>query len=525
MAGSPGMEQGFNPGKAAIADWGPYMKSLCGEACICQSATAGSVNASTSQVLGDADTRPFWAAGLQGQDQIVSMGDTGMDMNHCFFTDTSVSFPGNQRTDGEGIPYYLSISARKVVYYRGLADFVDAEGHGTHCAGSMIGAQSGSSSYWQGMAPGAYMAFTDIGSGTSGSLGPPTVLSRDYYPFPYAVGSRVDSESWGTDVTSYDNMCREVDIFTYVHQDFLTFFAAGNSGGLQQDDTVGSPAVSKNCVAVGAGLTANYNGTVEQSDSVALTPYQLVVTGGIPGSGTDNNTAFQLHSANIGVSTSGLLSAASPLRLVAAQPADACKVLSNAAAAKGAFVLAIRGNCTYTTKASLAQKAGAAGLILVNSNNTGFFNINPDSSSNAQINIPVLGMPRLPAIPIFRSLLAGFPLTGVLKSLTLPSARWESLAFFSSIGPTPDNRYKPDIVAPGTTISAAASLPPGTNSNDCALSVDRGTSMATPIAAGSATLVRQYFTDGWYPTGQPNASAAFAPSASLIKAVLIGMCS
>lgn len=62
----------------------------------------------------------------------------------------------------------------------------------------------------------------------------------------------------------------------------------------------------------------------------------------------------------------------------------------------------------------------------------------------------------------------------------------------------------------------------GSNSNDCALSVDRGTSMATPIAAGSATLVRQYFTDGWYPTGQPNASAAFAPSASLIKAVLIG---
>lgn len=32
---------------------------------ICQSATAGSVDPTTSQVLGDADTRPFWAAGLQ----------------------------------------------------------------------------------------------------------------------------------------------------------------------------------------------------------------------------------------------------------------------------------------------------------------------------------------------------------------------------------------------------------------------------------------------------------------------------
>ena len=71
----------------------------------------------------------------------------------------------------------------------------------------------------------------------------------------------------------------------------------------------------------------------------------------------------------------------------------------------------------------MVQMAGAAGLIMVNSNNTGFFNINPDSPSNVQINIPVLGMPRLPAIPIFRSLLAGAPLTGALKSLPLPSGQ------------------------------------------------------------------------------------------------------
>jgi hypothetical protein len=32
--------------------------------------------------------------------------------------------------------------------------------------------------------------------------------------------------------------------------------------------------------------------------------------------------------------------------------------------------------------------------------------------------------------------------------------RFESLAYFTSIGPTTDNRIKPDIIAPGTTISA-----------------------------------------------------------------------
>lgn len=37
---------------------------------------------------------------------------------------------------------------------------------------------------------------------------------------------------------------------------------------------------------------------------------------------------------------------------------------------------------------------------------------------------------------------------------TLPKERFESLASFTSIGPTLDGRIKPDIIAPGTTISA-----------------------------------------------------------------------
>ena len=41
-----------------------------------------------------------------------------------------------------------------------------------------------------------------------------------------------------------------------------------------------------------------------------------------------------------------------------------------------------------------------------------------------------------------------------IASNSLPRERFESLAFFTSIGPTPDGRIKPDIVAPGTTISA-----------------------------------------------------------------------
>ena len=49
-----------------------------------------------------------------------------------------------------------------------------------------------------------------------------------------------------------------------------------------------------------------------------------------------------------------------------------------------------------------------------------------------------------------------------------------------------------------------------------------GTSMATPAAAGTATVARQYFVDGWWPAGTgAGASPGFHPSAAMLKAVLI----
>ena len=62
---------------------------------------------------------------------------------------------------------------------------------------------------------------------------------------------------------------------------------------------------------------------------------------------------LQLHNSNMGAADpSGLISAATSLRLVAAQPSDACKLLTNAATASGALVLATRGNCTNSLKVS-----------------------------------------------------------------------------------------------------------------------------------------------------------------------------
>lgn len=116
----------------------------------------------------------------------------------------------------------------------------------------------------------------------------------------------------------------------------------------------------------------------------------------------------------------------------------------------------------------------------------------------------------------------------------------ENVASSSSHGPTGDGRIKPDIVAPSTVFAATenaglgstfryltsstandAAVNPTTGNNNRSFSTISGTSFASPAAAGGATLVRQYFTDGYYPSGARNAANSFNPSNALIKALVL----
>jgi hypothetical protein len=97
-----------------------------------------------------------------------------------------------------------------------------------------------------------------------------------------------------------------------------------------------------------------------------------------------------------------------------------------------------------------------------------------------------------------------------------------SVASFSSRGPTDDGRIKPDIMATGSSIESAAGDSNNVNSIEPPLRIlNSGTSMATPITAGSTALVRQYFMDGFYPTGAKNPADSITPSGPLMKAILL----
>lgn len=90
----------------------------------------------------------------------------------------------------------------------------------------------------------------------------------------------------------------------------------------------------------------------------------------------------------------------------------------------------------------------------------------------------------------------------------------DGLAAFSSRGPTLDGRYKPDMVAPGTNIlSARSSLATGTGwgAYNADYMWDGGTSMSTPLTAGTAALLREYLGKVY----------GITPSAALLKTALM----
>jgi serine protease AprX len=91
----------------------------------------------------------------------------------------------------------------------------------------------------------------------------------------------------------------------------------------------------------------------------------------------------------------------------------------------------------------------------------------------------------------------------------------DGMAAFSSRGPAANGRVKPDVLAPGTAIlSTRSRLAMGTGwglSPDPLYFFEGGTSMATPLVAGCAAVVRQYL----------QAQGVAQPSAALVRAMLI----
>ncbi len=143
---------------------------------------------------------------------------------------------------------------------------------------------------------------------------------------------------------------------------------------------------------------------------------------------------------------------------------------------KGKIALVRRGSNTFEEKAIIAQEQGAAGIIIYN-------NVSGDIKMNVgDVTVAVCSISQDDG-----------EMLAMAGSGTLTLARSQTsgpfISDFSSWGPTPDLRIKPEITAHGGSILSAVT----------GGSYDRlsGTSMACPNLAGVVILLRQYVVENF----------------------------
>ena len=197
---------------------------------------------------------------LYGSDQIVAVADTGLDTG-----DMNTLHPDLQ--DRVIKAYCLGRPSP--------CDWSDYVAHGTHVAGSVLGngLASGSNpsahqyaNSYAGVAPESQLVFQSIADAQGSLRGIPNDIG-DLMRQAYPDGARIHTNSWGgptggtpqnPEYGGYTAESQQADQAMWEHKDMLVLFAAGNEGvdtdknGVVDPDSIGSPGTAKNVLTVGA---------------------------------------------------------------------------------------------------------------------------------------------------------------------------------------------------------------------------------------------------------------------------------
>ena len=189
--------------------------------------------------------------GYTGKGVTVCVADTGFDSGD----------PNTIHPDFKG----KKITGAICSYNTSRTDWSDLNGHGTHCAGSVLGNGTVEEGV-TGMAPDADLYFICCGGAGNGIAAP----DESDIKLAYAAGARIMSNSYGSGGDGeYNTSARTWDQICKKHPDYLILFSAGNNNKdiITEDNcTMGSAAVSKNIITVGA--SENYRPDVSTTYSI-----------------------------------------------------------------------------------------------------------------------------------------------------------------------------------------------------------------------------------------------------------------
>jgi minor extracellular serine protease Vpr len=333
----------------------------------------------------------------------------------------------------------------------GQATSSDA-GHGTHVAG-IIGAKAADANGVTGVAPRAsflaYRVFGCVGSVDNDII--VAALERAYND-----GAQVVNMSIGDDYASWPEEPTALASDELVKKGVTVAVAMGNAGSVSTAlFSGGDPGTSNEAITVGS---------------------------------VDNNKAFFYSFTVNGVSHPYVQAAAAPdapksgsASIVTVPDTIGC-VAEAAGSLTGKIALIKRGTCGFFVKASLAQAAGAIGVVLYN-NVAGF--VNPTVAGATPITIPVVATSLADGNAIVAAIggtSAAF--TWTANGQYVPQATGGLISSFSSWGPTAELGLKPDVSAPGGLIRSTWPVQQFGGHN-----VISGTSMATPHVAGAAAVL------------------------------------
>lgn len=499
------------------------------------------VTDSTPSFLGLDDVNEgLWAArGLDGEDVIVGVIDTGIWPEHPSFSDTvpcdeldaspNGSLPIRSReclvytpppatwqgicqrgerwakTDCNhkliGARYFFDGYTRREIIGDDYRSARDASGHGSHVASTAAGNGAVDASLFgvpfgevSGIAPRARVAmYKALWNDTGG------YVSDLAAAIDAAVGDGVDVINYSIGSSAAGLVAPDDIAFLYASQaGVYVAVAAGNDG--PDAATVGSPANAPWVTSVGASMDND------------ISYLMLGVTS--PASVAGNY--FAQESA-IGVPL--LLSGETAGALVRAEPLDGCTALANSAAIAGNIAFIQRGTCAFSDKHLNAQAAGARAVVVFNNVAGAPIIMGGDASG---ITIPGEMVSLDDGLLLADALEAGDAVQVVLSWYNRQDRPDLAgvMADFSSRGPnrSAEDLIKPDVTAPGVDILAAQTPTPfpGTGPSDQLFQIIGGTSMASPHVAGIGALLRQAHPD-WTPAMIKSALMTSAYQAGMRK--------